>query len=178
MQTVEVLSQLISECHEWFEATVSDVTAEQAHWHPPGVANPICAVYAHVVAGADVTVNTILNARPPLMRNHGGGKAGLSKPPGPGDWHEWAANLQIDLDIYRPYARAVYSCWAEYLKSLSDNDLERVVDLSMFGMAGRSLAQVLGMQVEHFSGHCGEIAALKGLQGAVGYRPGTSDGIG
>lgn len=84
----------------------------------------------------------------------------------------------MDLSVFRKYAEAVYSGWAGYLSGLSDSDLDATVDLSVFDMGERILAQYLSMQVQHFSGHCGEIACLKGLQGAVGFRPGTTEGIG
>lgn len=53
MATIDALSAVIADTHAWFEATVSDVTEEQAHWQPPGIANPIAAVYAHAIVGAD-----------------------------------------------------------------------------------------------------------------------------
>ena len=178
MEAIELLRNPIEDCHAWLEATMSDVTPEQAHWRPPGLANPIAAVYAHVIVGADVGVNTILNGRPPLIHSQWGGSAGLSELMPVRDWHDWAVNMRMDLDVFRKYARAVYACWSEYLASLSSADLDRVVDLTAFQMGKRTLGGYLAVQVEHFSGHCGEIACLKGLQGAIGYRPGTADGIG
>ena len=157
---------------------MGDVTPEQAHWRPPGIANPICAVYAHAVIGADLAANTTVNGQPPLIARKWGGKVGLSELMPARDWHGWASRVRMDLDVFREYARSVYACWEEYLASLSPGDLDRVVDLSAIGMGQRTLAQLLAMQVEHFSGHCGEIACLKGLQGVTGYRPGTADGIG
>lgn len=178
MDAVQVLREPVRECHEWLEATMSDVTVEQAHWRPPGVANPICAVYAHVIVGADFAVNTILNGEQPLIVKDWGGKAGLSELMPVKDWHNWAVRVRMDLGVFRQYARAVYACWDACLASVLPGHLDRVIDLSVWGMGQRTLAQYLAMQVEHFSGHCGEIACLKGLQGATGYRPGTPDGIG
>ena len=157
---------------------MSDVTPEQAHWRPPGIANRICAVYAHVIVGADLAANTTMRGQPPLIASTWGGKVGLSELMPAGEWHEWANRVQMDLDVFRDYARSVYACWEDCLASLSPGDLDRAIDLSAIGMGRRTLAQLLAMQVEHFSGHCGEIACLKGLQGVAGYRPGTEDGIG
>ena len=178
MDAVEHLRAPVLECHAWLEATMDDVSAEQAHWRPPGIANPIASVYAHVILGADVGINTMINGRQPLIVSDWKETAGLSQLPPLGEWHDWALRVRMDLDAFRDYARAVYSCWDEFLASLPAADLGRVIDLSAFGMGKRSLAQFLAIQVEHFSGHCGEIACLKGLQGATGYRPGTADGIG
>ena len=178
MDALEALRVPVSESHQWLEATMSDVTPEQAHWRPPGIANPICAVYAHVIVGADFAVNTTMRGQPPLIASKWAGKVGLSELMPMADWHEWAGRLRMDLDVFRQYARDAYACWDDCLASFSPGDLDRVVDLSAIGMGQRTLARFLAMQVEHFSGHCGEIACLKGLQGATGYRPGTADGIG
>ena len=79
MGTIEVLREVITETHAWFEATAGDVTEEQAHWRPPGIANPIAAVYAHVIVGADFGLNSILQKRQPLIATDWDGKAGLSE---------------------------------------------------------------------------------------------------
>jgi len=178
LSTVSVLRELIIDTHAWFEATTADVTEEQAHWRPPGIANPIAAIYAHAIVGADFGLNSIIQQRPPLIAADWGGKAGLSELMPIGEWHDWATGVQMDLDVFRNYASSVYLAWANYLASLSDADLEQSVDLSAFDMGQRRLSQYLSMQVQHFSGHCGEIACLKGLQGAAGFRPGTAEGIG
>jgi len=178
MNTVSILREVITETHAWFEATAADVTEEQAQWRPPGIANPIAAVFAHVIVGADFGLNSILQQRPPLIASDWGGKAGLSQLMPAGEWHDWATSVQMDLEVFRNYASTVYVAWADYLATLSEGDLERAVDLSAFGMGQRSLSQYLTMQVQHFGGHCGEIACLKGLQGAAGFRPGTAEGIG
>ena len=166
----------IRDCHQWLEATLADVSAEQAQWIPPGVANPIAAVYAHVIVGADVAVHLLLQGGQPLIATRA--NAGLSELMPVSDWHTWARRVQIDLTQFRAYADDVYAAWYRYLDALGESDLARTVDLSIWGMGQRTLDQFLLIQVEHFSCHIGEIACLKGLQGAVGFRPGTAEGIG
>ena len=157
---------------------MSDVTQEQVAWMPSGESNPISAVYAHVIIGADLALNTWIGARPPLLATAWGGRVGLSELMPATDWHSWAMRVQMDLTKFRKYAADVYGAWGEYLASLTSDDLSRCIDLEMIGMGKRTLAECLAIQVEHFSGHCGEIACLKGLQGATGYRPGTARGKG
>lgn len=41
-----MLRKLVKNVNEMLEGTMADVTAEQAHWIPPGVAIPIGAVGA------------------------------------------------------------------------------------------------------------------------------------
>jgi hypothetical protein len=38
---------------ELLEMTMADVTAEQACWRPPGIANPLGATYAHALCDLD-----------------------------------------------------------------------------------------------------------------------------
>jgi hypothetical protein len=176
MPNLEPLRTTIIETHAWFESTLSDVTEEQAHWQPPGIANPIVAVYAHVVVGADFGLNTILNSRQPLIVTGWDSRAGLSELMPLGDWHDWATNVHMDLDVFRKYAQTVYQGWSGYLAFLSEADLESEIDLSSFDMGTRRLAMYLTMQIQHFSSHTGEISCLKGLQGEIGYRASTADG--
>ena len=178
VDTVEVLRKVVTETQAWFAATVADVSNEQAHWQPPGVANPIAAVYAHVIVGSDFGLNMMLQERQPLVVSDFDGKAGLSELMPVGEWHDWASRVRMDVDIFRRYADAVYAGWDGYLSTLTSADLDRVIDLSVWEMGTRTLAQFLTMQVQHFSAHCGEIACLKGLQGATGFVAGTPDGRG
>jgi len=55
---------------------MSDVTPEQAHWSPPGVANPLGAAYAHLVSSEDMFVNGMLAGGAPIMASTFAGKVG------------------------------------------------------------------------------------------------------
>ena len=48
-----MLREMMKNVNELLEGTLADVTAERAHWIPPGVAIPIGATYAHVVLSGD-----------------------------------------------------------------------------------------------------------------------------
>ncbi|NIQ37353.1 MAG: hypothetical protein GTN81_02010 [Proteobacteria bacterium] len=114
----------------------------------------------------------------PLFASSWAGKIGASEfPPGPDpnstgfpDWSEWAKKVKIDLAEFRKYAQAVYDATDEYLVSLTDDDLDRPVDLSALGLGERSLGYLLinGIIGNTFT-HCGEISCVKGLQGKRGY---------
>lgn len=177
VDSVDAVLEAIRDCHLWLEATVADVSSDQAHWQPDGVANPIAAVYAHVIVGADVALNVLLRGEQPLIAAPANA-AVISEIMPPSDWHEWALRVRLDLPAFREYANRVYASWYDHLGQLAEDDMARPVDLSVWGMGKRTLGQFLLIQVEHFSCHIGEIACLKGMQGAVGFRPGTADGIG
>jgi hypothetical protein len=96
----------------------------------------------------------------------------MADPDAPGfpDWSEWGRRVKIDLASLREYAKAVYAGTDEYLASLSDDDLNRPVDLSALGLGERTVGYILinGIVGNTFS-HSGEISCLKGLQGKRGY---------
>ncbi|HYO50718.1 MAG TPA: DinB family protein [Chloroflexia bacterium] len=175
MDAVTLLRQQFETAHQWLEGTMADVTPEQAHWTPPGVANPLGASYAHVVVSEDLLVNYMVRQATPLCFSTWAERTGISEPmplPGP-DWvkyGEWARSVRVDLPAIREYAQAVYAATDEYVASLTSDDLDRSVDLSSVGMGERTLGWVLGnLVMAHAHDLMGEISCLKGLQGAKGY---------
>ena len=163
--------------HEVLEGTMADVTAEQAHWTPPGVANPLGATYAHILTTEDSIINGIIKGGAPLFASDMAGRVGISEPPpgpspdSPGlpDWAEWSRSVEVDLTAMRNYAQAVYAATGEYLSSASDAELNRSIDLSAIGLDERTVGQLCGILLSNAQWHTGEIACLKGIQGAKGY---------
>ncbi|GAB4235452.1 MAG: hypothetical protein OHK0028_11990 [Deltaproteobacteria bacterium] len=164
--------------HEFFEATMADVSSEMAHWAPPGVALPIGAAYAHFVLSEDWVVNVLFRRGGPLFLGPYAGKTGASEiPPDPGavkDWSAgfaaWSRKVRIDLPAFRTYAQAVYASADTFLSNTADEELDRQLDLSAVGMGTQSLGFVLNNAVlGHAFCHCGEISALKGVLGKKGY---------
>ncbi len=86
----------------------------------------------------------------------------------PPNWGQWARETRFDLPALRQYANAVAASTEEYLASMKPEDLDRQIDVPMFGQ--RDVGWLLNNVVlTHLASHCGEIACLKGLQGARGY---------
>jgi len=172
------IREQIRSAHWLLEETVSDVTEYMAHWLPPGKALPIAAAYAHYVTGEDWMVHVLFRVGTPQFAGPWAGRTGLSEPqpePGPGkdwaaDFEKWSRRVKIDLPAFRAYAKAVYESTDAYLATLPDKDLARPVDLSAMGMGMQTVGFVLNnAMVGHVYCHCGEISALKGLQGKKGY---------
>ena len=137
MNATSLLREQLKQAHQSLEAVMADVTSEQAHWCPPGIANPIGATYAHIIMGEDIVINTLLQGAPPLFATSWAGKIGLSALPplpAPGSqslpsWKEWGRTVQIDLGALREYTQAVYTRSDDYLSSLPDEALSRPLDL-------------------------------------------------
>lgn len=173
MDSAALLREQFKVAHGILEGTMQDVTAEQAHWSPPGVANPLGASYAHIIFAEDVMVNSLVQGKAPMLMTSWAGKTGLSEPhppPDHGPWDEWARKVNVDLGALRQYAQAVYQNTDEYLASLDNAGLSREMDLSSFELGTQTVGWFLGnIVLSHAHHHCGEISCLKGLQGAKGY---------
>ena len=102
-------------------------------------------------------------------------RTGLSEPmpmPGPGwaDYGPWTRRVKVDLDQLRAYAQAVAAETDSWLAGLSDGDLDRPMDLSGIGLGQHTWASAIALLLaNHLGTETGEIAVLKGIQGARGY---------
>lgn len=172
MDATILLREQFKFAHGILEGTMQDVTAEHAHWSPPGNANPIGATYAHIVISEDMMFNGMVKGAAPPFATTRAGKTGLSEPPpapGAGSWDEWVRSVQIDVPALQGYAKAVYETSDEYLASLRADELGRELDLSQMGK--QTVGWFLGNNaLSHISHHCGEVACLKGPSGSEGLR--------
>jgi len=172
---VALLQRIVSDARGVLEGTMADVTQAQADYAPPGIANPLGATYAHVVWSEDMIVQGMLRKSAPLFAADWAGRTGLSEPmPSPGpEWAgyaAWTRRVKIDLNQLRAYARAVYAQTDAWLATLSESDLDAPLDLSGIGLGQHTLGTAIGLLIAHHLGtETGEIAVLKGIQGARGY---------
>jgi hypothetical protein len=169
MNAITLLREQAQQAHAFLHATLEDVTPEQAHWAPPGTANPLAATYVHAIASQDALVQAILQGGAPLYASEWADKTGVSEIQ-PLSSAEWARAVRVDLPVLHRYAQAVHAATDAYLATLSDADLARPVDLSNLGLGHVTLGYVLNrLLIGHVDTMCGEISCLKGLQGARGY---------
>jgi hypothetical protein len=174
---IEFIREAARVGHWYLEGTMADVTPEQAHYAPPGRANPLGATYAHLLCSEDMIVNGMLKQAAPLSVSTHAAKTGLSEPmpmPGSPDWSTayaaWARRVEVDLAALKAYGADVYAATDAYLATLSDADLERELDLSGVGFGQQKLGWMLNLLLlNHVGTETGEIAVLKGIQGAKGY---------
>jgi hypothetical protein len=171
MNGIEILDYSLKNAFGILRDVTSDLTQEQADWQPSGCANPIGATYWHVVSGCDETVHRWVQGQPPLAERDGWRSRALAvDPPEPehgGDWYGWMCAMRVDLPILHEYAQAVASGIEDWLASLAPEDLARTIQTPLGEL---NLAQILAtFVIWHVDAHCGEIAALKGCQGARGY---------
>jgi hypothetical protein len=168
--TFDLLDEFRLQAHlsfDWLEAIVEDVTPEQALWQPPGRANTIAVNYAHIVRNIDEDFNQRLFRRPRLNEGPWLGKTGLID--GVEDWEQ----PHIDWPALHAYGLAMTSFLYETMDALTYDDLDRLADLSTPDLEVWRGIDIVRLTVSmHVRLHGGEIACLKGLQGAKGYRSG------
>jgi hypothetical protein len=178
MDAIDLLRWQTRETSAWLEMTLADVTQEQANWRPPGVANSIGSTYAHLVITADAGFHSQLHGGMPIMATRFKGEVGLSEMPhAAGGWHDWST-LRVDWDALRTYGRAVSERIDDYLAGLTPDELEMRVDMTAHGLGiwkGLDIYNLHG--ISHPRIHGGEIACLKGLQGASGWQLRWRSGI-
>lgn len=169
MNAIAVHRQALRWGFEILQLVVADLTPEQAHWQPPGIANPAGAQYAHAIIAADAVVLAVFKGGIPLYAGAWAGKTGVSQPQ-PQATLEWARAVRIDLPALHAYAAAVADAVDAFVAGLGEDDLDRMIDLAAIGLDKRGAGWVLSAMVAgHLNNMAGEISVLKGLQGARGY---------
>jgi hypothetical protein len=147
------------------EMVMTDVSPEMRAWSPPGTALPIGSIYAHAVGLEDLYVQKILQNRPLLWEsNQWAAKLGHDAAP-----NQW--NLQrllpLDMSTFDEYKQTVFENSQAFVRSLGADELDRSLEFP--GRAwSMSVGQLLAVTIAHTTSHAGEIAILKGIQGAKG----------
>jgi hypothetical protein len=169
----QILLTQLKEAHKYMDQTMDGVTNEVAAFMPPGKANPIAGTYAHLVFSEDFFCHFFLQKAKPLFDTEWKDKTGISELQ-PTEWEKaypkWLKEVKVDTEKVKPYVAAVYKATEDYVASLKDEDLEKDIDMSMFGMGSRKTGEVIGMMIiMHTNNIMGEISVLKGIQGLKGY---------
>lgn len=167
-----IQSDLVN-AHTYLGQTMDGVTDEVAHYSQTGKANPIAGTYAHLIFSEDFFVHFFLKKTKPLFETTWKDKTGISELQ-PTDWVEaypkWLKTVKIIIPNVYEYAKAVFTETEDYVKTLQDADLEKQIDMSMFGMGMRTQGDMIHMMIlGHIWSIMGEISVLKGIQGLKGY---------
>ena len=172
MDAIDLLRQQTKGAWDWLESILADINEEQANWQPGGTANSISAGYAHLVVTADNGFNTQLKGQMPIIATEFKGQVGLSEPfNASGGWRDWSA-VRADWKMLRTYGRAVHQEVFRHVEGMTPEDLERRVDMTPYGLGVWTGLEIFTLHgINHPRLHGGEIACLKGLQGAAGYTP-------
>ncbi len=170
MDALASLRETIATTRWLVDGTMEGVTAGIVNKQPGGTANPIGALYAHVVSSEDVMISGLLQGKQPLAATTFAGKTGMSEmhPVDDAEIPGWFKRVQVDLPALRTYAKAVQEATDAYLAGLKPEDLDRKIEFFQFGP--QTVNWIVGIAASiHANNHIGEISTLKGLQGLKGY---------
>jgi hypothetical protein len=166
MNAIDLVRHEMRSSYTWLEAIVGDVSPAQSAWRPEGTANSIAATYAHTMIWADVDLHRHFHGRAPLLAGDWGQRLGRRED----DPEEWETGDAIDWRELRSYGVAVQRAVGELVASLTLDDLARKFQMHPPELGTWRGIDVYSLHVgRHIWMHGGEIACLKGLQGAQGY---------
>jgi hypothetical protein len=162
MDLIEYVRANLADAHRMLGIAMQDLSEDVAHWQPPGTANTIGALLAHMVTGEDLAFNRQIKDGT-LIFDAGdwASKTGI-----PADRKIWTPGWRLNVEAFDEYRLAVEENAKAGLDALTPADFEREVEWYN-GM--RPIGGVLRTSViHHILGHSGEISSLKGAQGLKG----------
>jgi uncharacterized damage-inducible protein DinB len=172
MKAVDLLLMQYKNAHEVLNQVMADVSDNHLHTDPGGTANPVATNLAHVIVCEDYLVNSLFLSKSQLSETTFKDKTGLSSPyPGfsePEKLTDWMKNAKVSTPEFSEYANAVKQNTEDYIKSLTDEDLDKEIDLKQLGKQTLAFAVNLFI-IWNAVAHTGEIAAVKGVHGLKGY---------
>jgi len=148
------------------DRVMNDMTPELFNWAPPGTANTISSTFVHFMKAEDDFIQKFIQGKPSIWEiGIWSQKTGIQTLPGIGEgWSEFK-HRQIDIQTLQDYKVAVWAASDAYLATITPEGLDRMVK---FAGGERSVGAMLLLSASHSLSHNGEIAALKGIQGAKG----------
>lgn len=166
MNVIEYIQRETAGVRRSVDRTMKDMTSELFNYAPPGTANTISATFIHFLHDEDHFIQDLIQGKPTVWETGGWSeKTGIQKPPGIGeDWSDFKRR-RVDIQPFLDYKAAVWSATDAYLAELTEEDLDRKVN---FAGGERTVADILLLSAAQSLSHIGEIAALKGIQGAKG----------
>lgn len=166
MDTTQYICRQFTTLYRQLDGALKDITQEQFNWTPPGMANTIRAILLHTTATEDRLIHVTLLNQPYLWETGDwSNKIGLIAPPGRVHGWDEIKSKPLSLEPVLAYVQSVHADTLAYLDTLTPEQLDR--EVTAMG-SERPIADVLIMIVNHTTGHAGEIAALRGVQGVQG----------
>jgi len=167
MNVIEYIKYQMADVCRSTDRVMNDLTDEMFNWVPPGTANTISATFVHYMYVEDHFVQMVLQSKPSVWESgKWADKTKISKVPDVGeDWSEFK-HKKVNIKPLQEYKLAVVAATNAYLSKINEDDLDRKLD---YAGKERTVAWMLIHSAAHSNVHIGEIAAVKGIQGAKGW---------
>ena len=168
MDAMTYIRDQVDTAHYELDTALKNLTPDQFNWSPPGTISPISAVLVHTLAGEDLFIQRIIQRKPYIwITGDWAKRIGVPSAPGnldPGGWEAYRT-IRVPIEPVLAYKQEIFAATDAFLANLTAEGLDRQVDF--FGRT-RLAGEILMITVTHLCCHAGEIAALKGMQGARG----------
>lgn len=167
---VTFLHEALTDFHQSLEEAVQDLTPEQFHARPHDQGNHIAFTLWHYVRTEDNVVRFVIQRRPTVWMDGGWHeKFGLDpKVQGTGMAPEEAQALRLPPPgEFLPYMRQVWGSTGEFLHTLDEETLQRLV--KVWPLGEMPIRRVLGNTcLTHGHAHLGEIWHIRTMMGLGG----------
>ena len=166
MEAKELLRAQFQTMHQFLDMTIADCSPEVLEKRDNAwTINKIGALYAHIILAEDMMLNVMGKEGELVLKSDGWAeKLGIDNASPRQDEH--LADLTIDLEAFREYAKAVAAATDDFLANATDEQFNREVESPVGKQPFITFFANIGLT--HVAGHWGEIAALKGVQGLKG----------
>jgi hypothetical protein len=165
---LDFIRDSIHQQHEAWDKAISDLTLDQLHFRPNGQGNHIGFIAWHYVRTEDNIVQFVFQNRKPTVWLEGGydQKFGLPRTAqGTGMPPDEAARMRLpSVGQWMAYQQAVWHATDAWLKSVTEEDIRRVVRIMPFGDITVMTAVRIPI-VNHGFMHLGQAQHLRTLQG-------------
>jgi uncharacterized damage-inducible protein DinB len=166
MSAVQYMKQSLAFIHGSYRQAAEGLSPEQLHFVPEGESHSIAWIIWHGARVEDLIVQQVIKGGPQEWEAGGwADRTGLpAKSFGTGQSTEEARAVRVEhYDEFAQYAAKVATLTQSHLSSLTDDDLERELQV---GQRKESVGQAITLHlVTHLNGHRGEINLLRGMMG-------------
>jgi len=167
MKVGDVILDMLDRMQQAVTGAVDSLTHEELTWRPGAEANSIGFILWHQVRCEDVFVQGMLQQKPQVWVSEKWYQK-LNLPENPRDLGYGYTAEQVvafpvpELDGLLGYAAAVRAKTVEYLKGLTPDKFDEVIDTRFFGEL--PIGKIFSLLLCEITQHIGQIAYLRGLQ--------------
>jgi len=162
MNAVDYAKLQLEEAFGLVNIVVQGLDEEQYNWQAEGTTcNSVAKSHAHALSSIDFFVNGVVGGGEVRWASTAE-KMGLPGHP----LGIWQSDARIPLEAMQEYGKQVHDSAMAALSKLSDADLDREIETQYFGK--KSAAWYIQLAGLHTTGHAGDMASVKGMQGLKG----------
>ena len=169
MELKEFIKLRLERVTQVTDRAMNDLTPAELKWRPNPDGNPIGLIYFHMARAEDRFVQEFIQKKPRIWESEKWyEKLNMSVDDAGGMGYtaeQVAAFVVPELKDLQAFAAAVRTRSMEYLKEMTPEKFDEVINLARFGDV--SVGMVWTIILNHLTQHTGEIGYLRGLQRGI-----------